>query len=217
MDLILWMDGQIIVCRKPAGVLAQGDGSAESMETLLSRQCGGSVYPVHRLDRQVGGVMVYARTSQAAASLSAQMQRGAFQKEYFAIAEGIVPPEGRWEDLLFRDSRRAKAFVVSRMRQGVKEARLSFCRLQTAQLGPAPVSLCRVRLETGRFHQIRVQFASRGFPLAGDGKYGGRISCPLGLFACHLQFSHPHTGKPMEFFQEPPETPPWDCFFYSKK
>ena len=130
--------------------------------------------------------MVYAKNKEAAADLSSQIQRGVMVKEYVALVEGTPPMEGVFEDLLFKDSRKNKVFVVDRLRAGVKAAKLSYNRLRAGEQ-----SLVRVRLYTGRSHQIRVQFASRGFPLVGDKKYGAQGNeKEIGLFSCCLSFVH---------------------------
>lgn len=206
--LIYWQDEQLVVCCKPAGILSQGDGSKRSMETVLQEKLGGVIYPVHRLDQVVGGVMVYAKTAQAAAFLSGALQQGRFSKEYYAICQG-TPAAGLWEDLLFHDKRAGKAYVVRRARNGVKSAALTVRPLQAGVIAAKPVTLCRVKLETGRFHQIRVQFASRGFPLVGDGRYGSTVKCALGLFAFHLSFPHPN-GTQMDFTAPMPDAAPWN-------
>ena len=145
---------------------------------------GGEVYPIHRLDKNVGGVMVYARTKAAAAALSKAVQEGTMIKEYVALVHGTPPETGGWEDLLFKDSRKNKVFVVKRQRAGVKKARLEFRRLTAGD-----TSLVHVRLHTGRSHQIRVQFASRGYPLVGDHKYGARDNVPAPmLFSRRITF-----------------------------
>jgi len=145
---------------------------------------GGEVYPIHRLDKNVGGVMVYARTKTAAATLSRAVQEGTMVKEYVALVHGTPPESGDWEDWLFKDSRKNKVFVVKRQRSGVKKARLEFRRLTEGE-----TSLVHVRLHTGRSHQIRVQFASRGFPLVGDHKYGARDDSPAPmLFSRRITF-----------------------------
>ena len=174
---ILYTDDEITVCIKPVGV-----DSEHEMPQLL----GGTVYTLHRLDKNVGGVMVYAKTKQAAARLSRDIQEGKLEKEYFALVHGIPPESGDWEDLLFKDSRKNKVFVVKTPRAGVKSARLAFTRLADGD-----PSLVRIRLYTGRSHQIRVQFSSRGFPLVGDHKYGSRSkeTAPK-LFCCCLRFMH---------------------------
>ena len=145
---------------------------------------GGEIYPIHRLDKNVGGVMVYARTKSAAAVLSRAVQEGVMVKEYVATVHGTPPESGDWTDLLWKDSTKNKVFVVKRERKGVKKARLEFQRLRQGE-----TSLVRIRLHTGRSHQIRVQFSSHGFPLVGDHKYGSRdeASAPM-LFSCRISF-----------------------------
>ena len=155
------------------------------MPRLLQEALGGDVYPVHRLDQNVGGIMVYARGKLAAAEFSRLIQEGKMVKEYVALVHGQPPQRGDWEDLLFKDSRRNKVFVVDRQRSGVKKARLEFTRHTAGE-----TSLVHIRLHTGRSHQIRVQFASRGFPLVGDHKYGARdeVTAPM-LYSCSITFT----------------------------
>ena len=191
---ILYHDSQIAVCVKPVGLDSQTGVPAALSETL-----GGAFLPVHRLDKNVGGVMVYARTQEAAAKLSAAIQTGTMVKEYVAAVHGTPPESGEWEDWLFKDSSKNKVFVVKKERKGVKKAKLEFVRLQAGE-----TSLVRIRLHTGRTHQIRVQFASRGYPLMGDHKYGARdeVSAPM-LYSCKLTF--PRNGKTVSF----EDLPPW--------
>lgn len=176
---ILYEDRNIAVIVKPVGV-----DSEQGMVQLLQEKLGGSFFPVHRLDQNVGGVMVFARNSKTAGELSRQIQSGIFIKEYVAMVHGIPEENGEYEDFLFKDSRKNKVFVVKRERAGVKKARLAFKRLRAGEQ-----SLVRIRLYTGRSHQIRVQFSSRGFPLVGDHKYGSRDkeTAPM-LFSCSLKF-----------------------------
>ena len=202
---IICIDSDIIVCLKPAGLLSEGEGP-ESLLTLLAEQCGGQVFPVHRLDRGAAGLMVFARNSKAAAGLSWAVQEKRLKKEYFALISGIpAEKEGEMTDFLFKDSRKGKVFAVSRPRKGVREARLTYRVLWHSD----EASLVRVALDTGRTHQIRVQFSSRGMPLWGDGKYGSRVKGELALFSCALGFPHPKTGKPMSF-EAKPQGEPWD-------
>lgn len=189
---ILYSDRDIAVCVKPVGL----DSEHQVPEAMI-QELGGQIFPIHRLDKNVGGVMVYARTKGAAATLSKAMQEGTVVKEYVALVHGAPPEEGDWQDLLWKDSTKNKVFVVKRERKGVKKARLEYRRLSEGE-----PSLVRIRLHTGRSHQIRVQFASRGFPLVGDKKYGGKDehSAPM-LFSCCLTF--PHKGQTLRFEQLP--------------
>ena len=189
---ILYQDEALCVCIKPVGLDSQ-----IGVPEALKAQLGGEFYPVHRLDENVGGVMVYARTSKAAAMLSREIQAGTFVKEYLAQVHGTPPEQEVWEDLLFKDSRKNKVFVVRRERAGVRKAKLEFTRLTAGE-----TSLVTIRLYTGRSHQIRVQFASRGFPLVGDHKYGSRdeAAAPM-LFSCALTF--PLGDKTMHFERLP--------------
>ena len=190
---ILYSDKNIVVIVKPVGL-----DSEHEVPSAVVAQLGGEIFPIHRLDKNVGGVMVYARTKQAAAALSKAIQEGTMVKEYVAMVHGTPPETGDWTDLLFKDSSKNKVFVVKKERKGVKKARLEFRRLREGE-----TSLVRIRLHTGRSHQIRVQFASRGFPLVGDRKYGGRddAAAPL-LFSCKLTFPY---GKETAAFEKLPE------------
>ena len=192
MELI-YSDPDIAVCVKPVGLDSEHD-LPESLKADLS----GEIFTLHRLDKNVGGIMVYARNKKAAAQLSALIQQGQMVKEYVALVHGTPPEQGDWEDLLFKDSRKNKVYVVKRQRTGVKKARLEFTRLSAGD-----PSLVRIRLHTGRSHQIRVQFASRGFPLVGDRKYGGKDNSPAPmLYACCITF--PYKGEDICFSQLPP-------------
>ena len=204
---VLYQDKDLVVCRKAPGLLSEGEGP-DSLVTLLSRQCGVPVYPVHRLDRGAAGLMVFARSQASAAALSRAVQEKRLNKEYFALVSGVpTPAAGEMTDFLFKDSQKGKVFAVKRPRKGVREARLTYRTLWSG--GAEPVSLVRIRLDTGRTHQIRVQFSSRGMPLLGDGKYGSRVKGELALFSCALGFPHPVTGQRMEFFDKP-RGAPWD-------
>lgn len=176
---IIYSDRDLAVCIKPVGL-----DSENEVPGLLKEGLGGDIFPIHRLDKTVGGIMVYARTRQAAAALSKAMQDGQMIKEYVAMVHGTPPESGDWTDLLFKDSSKNKVFVVKKERKGVKKARLEFQALR-----PGAESLVRIRLHTGRSHQIRVQFSSRGFPLVGDHKYGSRdeAKVPM-LFSCCITF-----------------------------
>ncbi len=190
---ILYSDQNIAVCVKPVGLDSEQEVSQALIEAL-----GSEIFPLHRLDKNVGGVMVFARTKASAAQFSRMIQEGKLVKEYVAMVHGTPPESGDWQDLLWKDSQKNKVFVVKRERKGVKAARLEYTRLTDAD--PA---LVRIRLHTGRSHQIRVQFASRGFPLVGDHKYGSRdeATAPM-LFSCRIVF--PYHGKETAFEMLPP-------------
>ena len=168
---ILEQNTAFAVCVKPAGIASQGE-APDALPALLKAQLQSAVYPVHRLDQAVGGVMVFAKTSAAAAKLSQAIAENKLQKEYLAVLEKRPAEDaGELEDLLYHDRFKNKTYVVSRERKGVKKAKLSYRVLAVS----GEACLVHVKLYTGRTHQIRVQFASRGWPLIGDGKYGSRV------------------------------------------
>ena len=202
---ILFHDDSVAVCVKPAGVDAQN-----GMPSLLREALGGEALCVHRLDRDVGGVMVYARSAASAAALSRSITAGALEKTYLAICAGRpTPDEGELRDMLYHDAARNKTYVVKRLRKGVREAVLRYRVLEAQE----EASLVRVLLFTGRTHQIRVQFAARGMPLLGDAKYGSRVKgCGIALWSAELAFPHPVDGTMLRFSASPPDAAPWNVF-----
>ena len=199
---ILFEDADILVCIKPAGYLSEDSEAERSLPRAIAEERAlAELFAVHRLDREVSGVMVYAKSKTAAAKLSAQVADRSFEKEYLAVVEGVpADDEAMLTDLLFKDSRRNKSFVVDRKRAGVKEASLSY---KTLAKGDG-CALVRVKLHTGRTHQIRVQFASRKMPVLGDGKYGSTVrSGEIALASGMIKFKHPRTNKTVEFTYEP--------------
>ena len=204
---IYYEDKYLIVAEKPAGVASQKDPSGRpDMVTLLTEHSGNEVFCVHRLDTVTSGVMVYAKDSKTAGRLTASLSDESAVKEYYCVVRSTELSSGRMQDLLFHDKKKNKAYVVDRKRAGVKEALLDYTSL-ACQDG---LTLVRVKLHTGRTHQIRVQFASRKMPLVGDGKYGSKDNMPLALRCVHLSFKHPVTGKVIDTFA-PPESP-WFSF-----
>ena len=207
---ILYEDQFLLVCIKPAGVLSQPDatGSGEDMLSLLRDQLKArdGVEPyiglVHRLDRGVGGVMVFAKRQDVAGALSTAVANRTLIKQYLAVVHGRSnEASGVWKDFLYKDAAKNKTFVVERQRKGVKEASLAYAALATQDDTPAgECSLLQIRLHTGRTHQIRVQCASRALPLIGDGKYGARDhGLPIGLWSYRLTFAHPRKkGKTVD-------------------
>lgn len=207
---VLFEDESVLVCVKPAGLSSEEGG----LPGLLREQYGGEIFCVHRLDKAVGGVMVYARTRESAAALSADVAARRLDKIYLAAAQGRPAEEsGELCDLLYHDAAKNKSFVVRRPRRGVREARLRYRLLASADTDSGTLSLLRIRLETGRSHQIRVQLASRGMPLAGDGRYGSTLrGGPIALWAAELAFPHPATGETLRVSSPPPELWPWTLF-----
>lgn len=205
MELV-YVDEDIVVCVKPARVLSTDEpgGVPDLVRQALGTQ---QVRTVHRLDRVVSGLMVLARTRQAASELSRQIRADTFEKEYLAVIHGQPAEDaGRLEDLLFRDKARKMTFVTQQMDKGVQPAALQYRVIRKAE----GLSRVRIKLETGRTHQIRVQFASRELPLVGERKYSTlEDPCEIALWSYRLAFVHPKSGKPVEFILEPPETYPW--------
>ena len=207
---IIYQDSRIVVAVKPAGILSTDEpgGMPSLLRQALNTDC---IRTVHRLDAQTGGVMVFARSRMAASLLSQQVRERQFSKCYLAAVHGTPQPQsGEMRDLLGRDSVRRVTYVADTPSADTREALLTYETLDTAD----GLSLVRVQLHTGRTHQIRVQFTSRGLPLAGDRKYGipedGTV--PLALWAYRLSFAHPQTGQEMSFTCPPPETEPWTRF-----
>ena len=207
---IIHMDRDIVVCIKPPRVLSTDEPGG--MPELLRRELGdenANIRTVHRLDRVVSGLMVYARRSKAASELSRQIREGEFHKEYLAVLTGHPAEESALlEDLLLRNKEERKTYVVTQPGKDVQDARLSY-QLQGKTEDMAKV---RIQLHTGRTHQIRCQFSSRGLPLVGDRKYGSQEDCDIALWSYRLSFRHPYSAEPMEFIQEPPVVYPWDRF-----
>lgn len=208
---IVYCDDQIVVCVKPQRVLSTDEpgGVPELVRSELGDP-NADVRTVHRLDRVVGGLMVLARSASAASILSRQVREGNFEKEYCAVVHGApAEPTGTLRDLLVRDKARKMTMVATEPGKGVQEAILHYQVLSKAEA----MSLVKIQLETGRTHQIRVQFASRGMPLIGERKYSTlEDDCEIALWSCRLAFDHPKTGARMEFTLDPPAVYPWDRF-----
>lgn len=205
MELI-HVDRDIVVCIKPPRVVSTDEPGG--LPDLVREALGDSnIRTVHRLDRVVSGLMVLARTKKSASELSRQIMAGDFDKEYLAVIHGI--PEaaaGTLRDLLLRNKQERKTYVVTEPGKDIQEAILNYRVLS----GTDTLSKVRIELVTGRTHQIRAQFSSRGLPLVGDRKYGSQDdSCEIALWSHRIAFNHPYTGKRMEFIQDPPSAYPW--------
>ena len=207
MELI-YVDEDILVCLKPARVLSTDEpGGVPDLAREALGNPEADVRTVHRLDRVVSGLMVLARNGKAASELSRQIRDNEFEKEYMAVVHGTPEREkGTLRDLLGRDKARKMTFVAAEPAKGVQEAVLDYRVLKTGE----NMSRVRIRLHTGRTHQIRVQFASRGMPLVGERKYSELDDpCEIALWSCRIGFTHPKTGEKMEFSHQPPEIYPW--------
>ena len=208
---ILYQDKRILVCIKPFGVLATDEaGGLPSLARAALGDPAACVRTVHRLDRVAGGVTVLARSREAARRLGMCVQSRAFRKAYLAVVEGVPPESGTMRDLLARDRQTRTTFVTDTPGRDVREAVLDYRTLQTHD----GFSLVHILLHTGRTHQIRAQFSSRGFPLAGDRKYGAQPihAGEIALWSYALEFPHPQTDETVCFTAPPPDTDPWNLF-----
>ncbi len=215
---VLYEDKFLVVCVKPVGVLSAPEpGKRRNMPELLQKQTRAyRIDIIHRLDQPVGGVMVYSKSSKATPSLYKQMAGHEIVKEYLAVVCGVPKePCGRLEDWLLKDRDKCKSRVVPPQTRGAKAAALSYRVLATVTYGGEPLTLVKVRLHTGRTHQIRVQFSSRRLPLLGDEKYGGKAMDAfkgLGLWSYHLAFRHPTARASVDEACPPPSAFPWTLF-----
>ena len=208
---ILYCDDAVVVCVKPQRVLSTDEpGGVPDLVRQALGNPNADVRTVHRLDRVVGGLMVLARNGDAASNLSKQIRENEFQKEYHAVMHGKPQEEkGTLRDLLYRDKARKMTMVATELGKGVQEAVLHYETLKSRD----GMSLLAIQLETGRTHQIRVQFSSRELPLVGERKYSVREDdCEIALWSSRIAFSHPTTGEFMEFRLNPPDVFPWNCF-----
>lgn len=208
---ILYLDPDIVVCIKPARILSTDEPGG--LPELLRQALGDAqadIRTVHRLDRVVSGVMVLARNAKAASELSRQIREDHFKKEYLAVTHGIpTEKEGTLRDLLYRDKARKMTMVATEPAKGVQEAILDY----SVRNSKENCALVHVQLRTGRTHQIRVQFSSRGMPLVGERKYAVlEDPCEIALWSHKIGFCHPKTGSWMEFSEDPPAVYPWNQF-----
>ena len=203
---IIYQDAHLVVCIKPPRVLSTDEPGG--LPELLRQELGTQDFrTVHRLDRVVSGLMVVARTAASASELSRQIREDRFEKEYMAVIHGTPAEQsGRLQDLLLRDKARKMTFVTQQPGKDVQPASLTY-QVLGSQNG---LSRVRIQLQTGRTHQIRVQFASRQLPLVGERKYSLLDDpCEIALWSYRLAFTHPATGEAMEFIHQPPMEYPW--------
>ncbi len=222
---VLYEDNHIIVVEKPVNIPSQGDKTGdEDMLTIIKKYLKekynkpGDVYLglVHRLDRPTGGVMVFARTSKAASRLSEQIRTNSFEKKYLAVINGrMEEPKATLEDYLFKLQKSNTSYVVRPNKKDAKQAILEYN--EKAYNKEQDLSLMEIKLKTGRHHQIRVQFASRGHSLYGDQKYGLKQNSKYGkkqlaLWAYSLSFNHPTLNNRLLFEENPPQSGIWSIF-----
>lgn len=217
---VLFLNKDFLACVKPQGLPSQPDTSGDDDMTSLLKQYlkargeNEDIFVLHRLDRATGGVMIYARNQKSAAELSRLVaEKDGFEKHYLTVVSG-VPSEkcGNMTDYLYKDSAQKKSFVVKSERRGAKLASLDYELRSTAEIDGKTLSLVAIKLNTGRFHQIRAQFSSRGMSVFGDGKYGSREKAPhFALWANKIAFTY--KGKKYEFEKAPDmDALPWNYF-----
>ena len=221
MVKVIYEDNHLLVVEKPVNILSQGDDTNDKdMVNLLKQYVKekynkpGNVYIglVHRLDRPVGGAMVFAKTSKAASRLSEQVRNKTFKKTYRAVIHGTMNKESdTLKDYLYKNKKTNMVSVVNKNHKDAKNAELSYETLEHKN----NFSLVEIDLKTGRPHQIRVQFASRRHPLFGDQRYGqnvNKVGQQISLWSYKIEIEHPTTKEKMEFICEPPKEYPWDLF-----
>ncbi len=222
---VIYEDNHLLVVEKIPNILSQSDNTKDvDMLTLCKKYIKekynkpGNVFMglVHRLDRPVGGVMVFARTSKAASRLSEQVRARTMKKTYQAVVLGRCEKSGDYVDYLLKDKKKNLVSVVDKNKNGAKKAKLSYKRVSSAisRIDSMEYSLVEINLETGRPHQIRVQFSSRNHPLYGDQRYSSkaRVGQQIALWATKLEILHPTKKEKMVFISNPPSEYPWDIF-----
>lgn len=221
MIKVIYEDNHLLVVEKPVNILSQGDDTNDKdMVNLLKNYVKekynkpGNVFIglIHRLDRPVGGVMVFAKTSKAASRLSEQVRNKSFKKTYRAVIHGTMnKKEDTLKDYLYKNKKTNMVSVVNKNHKEAKNAELDYETLQSKN----NFSLVQIDLKTGRPHQIRVQFASRNHPLFGDQRYGqdvNKVGQQIALWSYKIEITHPTTKEKMEFICELPKEYPWDLF-----
>lgn len=226
MDLkVIYEDNHLLVVEKPVNILSQADNTGEKDMVGLCKEYikekynkPGNVFIglVHRLDRPVGGVMVFARTSKAASRLSDQVRTRKISKSYKAVVLGKCEKSGEYVDYLYKDKTKNIVKVVDKSFKGGKEAKLTYNLLATTYSDKVKMnlSLVDIYLHTGRSHQIRVQFSSRKHPLFGDQRYSKHaiVGQQIGLWSYKMEIEHPTSRERMTFICQPPDQYPWNIF-----
>ena len=212
---IIYEDKYLIAVVKPVGIVSEGaDGIEDKVKEYLETKCETLTGLVNRLDYGVSGLILLAKTKESAKRLNKLVAQNQIKKEYLAVVHSAPKEnEGTFKDVLFKDSKSNKSYVVKTLRKGAKEAELDYVLLETIDAQKGKISLIKVQLKTGRTHQIRVQFSSRKMPLVGDGKYGGRDNCDIALYSYRMTFNHPFTNKTISIESMPyKDKYPWNEF-----
>ena len=212
---IIYEDKYLIAVVKPVGIVSEGaDGIEGKVKEYLEAKGETLTGLVNRLDYGVSGLILLAKTKESAKRLNKLVAQNQIKKEYLAVVHSAPKEnEGTFKDILFKDSKSNKSYVVKTLRKGAKEAELDYVLLETIDAQKGKISLVKVQLKTGRTHQIRVQFSSRKMPLVGDGKYGGRDNCDIALYSYRMTFNHPFTNKTISIESMPyKDKYPWNEF-----
>lgn len=212
---IIYEDRYLIAVKKPINMLSEGaQGIEGKVKKYLEEKGEALTGLVNRLDFGVSGLILLAKTKESAKRFNKLVVQNQIKKEYLAVVHGVPTEQsGTFKDILFKDSKSNKSFVVKSLRKGAKEAELDYCVVETKETPKGKISLVKVRLKTGRTHQIRVQFSSRKMPLVGDGKYGGRDNCDIALYSYKMTFNHPFTNKTISIESMPEWVKyPWNEF-----
>ncbi|NNE29531.1 MAG: RluA family pseudouridine synthase [Saprospiraceae bacterium] len=208
-EMILFKDHQLVICNKPPGLSSAPKKTEEkTMQDLAEVYSKQKLFLVHRIDQPSSGVLVFAKTKKAADSVGQQFQKKKIQKEYWAWVKGTPPDTGNLKDFMVRDPASQKARIVDQEFKGAKEGTLSFSK----KMFTDHYSLLEIKIQTGRFHQIRAQLSKQGWPIQGDVKYGarrGNKDRSIALHARSISFLHPTKGERIQIVAPPPKSSLW--------
>ena len=201
-----------LICIKPQGIVSEDPGLPS---LICAQERIPALFPVHRLDQGTGGLIVLAKNPDSCKVLSEAFSAHKTEKNYLAVIQASkIEKSGTFEDYLYHDRKTNKSYIVKTMRKGARKSACSWSLLETVRTEEIPLHLVRVDLQTGRTHQIRVQFASRGMPIFGDKRYGSCFKSKYpALWSAGLSFPDPEdSGKKIRFDAPPPDMDPWNRF-----